>query len=209
MNHIKHFAFTADHILGIVIACCIIAGVIAYFVVDRIRDKRYIKEIEARREENKRLEEEKELLRAEYKSGKKDKVVFIHEVDLNEARKERGKLPSIKELIKVPAAVEDVNILNDEVCEKLIIKVIDKKVYTQKQKTIIISTTQLNEFEDGDVVNPLVLIEKKMIPSYGNYRLKVQSKAPLKKVLTVQAHEFDDNAAKMILLTGGEVVRVI
>lgn len=209
MNHINHFAFTADHILGIVIAGIIIIGVVAYFFIDRYRDKKYIKSIEARREEIKRLEAEKEILRAEYKSGKKDQTIFIHEVDLEAARKERGKLLDIKSLIKVPVSAEDTGVIKSEDCEKLIVKVIDKKVYNQKQKTIIITTTQLNSFEDGDVVNPVILMEKGIIPKYSNYYLKVQAKAPLKKVLSVQAHEFEIEAAKMILLTGGEVVRVI
>lgn len=209
MNHINHLAFTADHILGIVIAGIIIVGVVAYFFVDRYRDKKYIREIETRREEYKRLEAEKEILRAEYKSGKKDNVIFIHEADLELARKERGKLPNIKDLIKVPVAVEDTGVIKADDCEKLIVKIVDKKVYNQKQKVIVITTTQLNSFEDGEVINPITLMEKGIIPRYSNYYLRVQAKAPLKKALFVQAHEFDLEAAKMILLAGGEVVRVI
>ena len=66
--------------------------------------------------------------------------------------------------------------LSDEDEEKLVVVVKDTKVYSQKMKEVVVTTTQLGVFEDGDIVNPLTLIEKGIISKYGHYYLKIQAK---------------------------------
>ncbi len=198
-----------DYILGIVIACVIIVALIAYFIIDRIRDKKYIAELEARREEQKRIDSEKELLRAEYRKAKKVGSDFLDPADVEKAMDNRSTAPDISKLIKSSVSVEEVGVLSDEDCINSILVVDDKKVYNQKIRTIVITTSQLNDFENGEIVNPVSLAAKGIIPSYSHYYLKIQAKGPVKKAVEVEAHEYDEYAAKMILLAGGKVTKVI
>lgn len=65
-----------------------------------------------------------------------------------------------------------------------------------------VNLKDLNVFEDGDVVTPDVLLEKKIIRKL-NSGLKVLAYGTLEKKLTVRAHAFSKNALDAINQAGG------
>lgn len=65
-----------------------------------------------------------------------------------------------------------------------------------------INLKDLNVFEDGDVVTPEVLLERKIIKKL-NDGLKVLAYGTLEKKLTVKAHTFSKNALDAINQAGG------
>ncbi len=65
-----------------------------------------------------------------------------------------------------------------------------------------INLKDLNVFEDGDVVTPEVLLEKRIIRKL-NSGLKVLAYGTLEKKLTVRAHAFSKNALDAINQAGG------
>ena len=65
-----------------------------------------------------------------------------------------------------------------------------------------INLKDLNVFEDGDVVTPEVLLERKIIKKL-NDGLKVLAYGTLEKKLTVKAHAFSKNALDAINQAGG------
>lgn len=68
-----------------------------------------------------------------------------------------------------------------------------------------VSTEQLcKKFYVGDVVDVATMKEKGLLDSEVNY-VKITSDGDMTKKLTVSAHMFERTAAKMILLTGGDV----
>lgn len=196
------------HILGIVIVAVIILGIVAYFIVNRFKDKKFIENIEKQKEEREQHAAEREEAVIEYRKNKNAEESFLNEEAKKEAISQAKKF-NIGKRLAVPARIEDCEKLSDEEAEGAIILVKDEKVYDNKIREIVVTTTQLNAFEENATINPLTLIEKGIIPKYGHYYLKIQAKAPLKKALNVEAHEYDEHAAKMILLAGGSVIKVI
>lgn len=76
---------------------------------------------------------------------------------------------------------------------------------TRKEYTII-NLTQLEErFEAGEVVNPEVLLERRIIKKLEKDGLKVLGEGELTKALTVQAHKFSKSAEQKIAAAGGKV----
>ena len=68
-----------------------------------------------------------------------------------------------------------------------------------------VSLEQLcKKFYVGDIVDIAAMKEKNLIPNDVNY-VKITSQGDMTKKLTVRAHMFERTAAKMILLTGGDV----
>ena len=196
------------HIIGIVIVALIIIGIIAYLIVEHIKNKRFIEEIERRKEERLKNAAEKELLTAQYRKNKEVEGDFLSAEAKEEALK-NAKKKSISKYLKETASIEDCATLSDEIAESNVVIVKDEKVYTNRVQEIVITTTQLNAFEANEIVNPLTLIEKGIVPKYGHYHLKIQAKGPIKKPLNVEAHEYDMDAIKMILIAGGSVIKVI
>ncbi len=60
-------------------------------------------------------------------------------------------------------------------------------------------------FNDGDVVTPEVLLERRIVRKLGKDGLKVLGDGELTKALTVKAHAFSSSAVKKIEAAGGKV----
>ncbi len=75
------------------------------------------------------------------------------------------------------------------------------------RKGIINIDTLSAYFENGDTVDLAVLKEKKLIPLKTDL-LKVLARGTLDKQLTVKAHDFSDDAVKMIHALNGKAVRL-
>ncbi len=75
------------------------------------------------------------------------------------------------------------------------------------KKYAIVNLSDLNEFEDGDVVDINVLLEKRIIrkPYDG---LKVLGDGSLEKKLTVRAASFSASAKEKIMASGGKIEEV-
>lgn len=73
-----------------------------------------------------------------------------------------------------------------------------------KTRYAIINLSDLNQFDNGTVVNPTLLCEMGLIKKELD-GIKVLGKGTLEKKLTVQAHQFSDTAKKAIEVAGGKV----
>lgn len=80
----------------------------------------------------------------------------------------------------------------------------EQKSYSRKE--IINIDTLSSNFNSGDTVNLDTLKEKGLIPKKTDY-IKVLARGTLDKHLTVEANEYSADAIKMIVLTGGKVIR--
>ncbi len=67
-----------------------------------------------------------------------------------------------------------------------------------------INLSDLNQFNDGDVVTPEILIANKRIKKLES-GLKVLGQGTLEKKLTVKAHQFSKSAEQAIVNAGGTV----
>ena len=146
-----------------------------------------VKEIENAQlvaEEKARQEAEEEARRIAAEEAKKQ---------LEELKREEVNAAEVKEIV------------NDEVAEALIEKEIEtEKVFGNKKGIINLDVISRN-FEAGDVVTINVLKEKKLVDKNVGF-IKVLARGVLDKPLVVKAHDFSIDAAKMIELTGGNVV---
>lgn len=86
------------------------------------------------------------------------------------------------------------------------VKVVKQKADKQGAKGIINIDTLSQNYKAGETVTLDDLKRKKLLPKKIGY-LKVLGRGIINKPLIVEADEFSINAAKMILLTGGRVVR--
>lgn len=73
-----------------------------------------------------------------------------------------------------------------------------KKIYA------IVNVGTLNQFEEGTVVTPELLLEKGIIKELYD-GLKVLGDGNLEKSLTVKAHKFSEQAKEKIIASGGSV----
>ena len=73
-----------------------------------------------------------------------------------------------------------------------------KKVYA------VVNLSDLNVFNDGDVVTPEILIEKGIVKKELS-GIKVLSSGNLEKKLTIKAHKFSDKAREKIETSGGKI----
>ncbi len=80
----------------------------------------------------------------------------------------------------------------------------EQKSYSRKE--IINIDTLSSNFNSGDTVNLDTLKEKGLIPKKTDY-IKVLARGTLDKHLTVEANEYSADAIKMIVLTGGKVIK--
>jgi large subunit ribosomal protein L15 len=71
-----------------------------------------------------------------------------------------------------------------------------------------VSVEQLcKKFYVGDVIDVAAMKEKGLLDPDVNY-VKITSEGDMTKKLTVSAHMFERTAAKMILLTGGDIAMI-
>ncbi len=69
----------------------------------------------------------------------------------------------------------------------------------------IVNVVDLNRFEDGDKINPTVLIEKGLISKEHNGGVKILGNGKLERKLTVSANKFSKSAEAAITAAGGTV----
>lgn len=84
---------------------------------------------------------------------------------------------------------------------------IPKRGFTNifKKDISIVNVEVLEErFEDGDVVTPEILLEKKVIKKMGD-GVKILGNGDISKKLTVKAHAFSKSAVDKIQAAGGKV----
>ena len=117
---------------------------------------------------------------------------------------------NMSELITESISVEEAKEkIEDEVLDKLVVKANDLAKYKKaKKEKFIVNIDSISEkFNNGEVVNLESLKAKNLLPKKCNY-FKVLARGILDKKITVEANDFSKDAIKMILLTGGNVVKV-
>ncbi len=134
------------------------------------------------------------------------KVMFA-EVNPEESTLENKDMAElITESISVEEAKEKIE---DDILEELVVKANDLAKYkkAKKEKNIVNIDNISEKFSNGEVVNLDSLKARNLLPKKCNY-FKVLARGILDKKLTVEANDFSKDAIKMILLTGGNVVKV-
>ena len=83
---------------------------------------------------------------------------------------------------------------------------IPKRGFNNKWRTeySTISVSQLNRFQDGEVITPERLFEEKIIKKQDR-GIKILGSGRLERKLTVSAHKFSTSAAEKIRAAGGTV----
>ena len=98
-------------------------------------------------------------------------------------------------------------VITDAMARRLIKE--DEVIYTNgKTKSIINVDTLSRNFIADDRVDVNILKKKSLVP-YDTGYIKVLARGAIDKPLKVLANEFSLSAVKMILLSGGEAIRVI
>ena len=129
------------------------------------------------------------------------------EVNLEESALESNNMAElITESISVEEAKEKIE---DEMLEQLVVKANDLAKYkkAKKEKYIVNIDSISDKFNNGEVANLESLKARNLLPKKCNY-FKVLARGVLDKKITVEANDFSKDAIKMILLTGGNVVKV-
>jgi large subunit ribosomal protein L15 len=82
---------------------------------------------------------------------------------------------------------------------------IPKRGFNNKWRTeyAVINVSQLNRFEDGEVITPEKLREDKLVKK--DLAIKILGNGKLQRKLTVSAHKFSGSAAEKIRAAGGTV----
>lgn len=68
----------------------------------------------------------------------------------------------------------------------------------------IVNLADLNKFNDGDVIDAKVLLEKRIIGKIEKYGLKVLGNGNIEKAITVKANKFSKSAVSKIEKAGGK-----
>ncbi|MBP3397056.1 MAG: uL15 family ribosomal protein [Clostridia bacterium] len=76
----------------------------------------------------------------------------------------------------------------------------------QRNRAIVNLETLSAHFESHEPVTIHSLKEKKLIPAKTDH-VKILGKGTLDKLLHVEAHDFSDEAIKMILMSGGNAIQ--
>ena len=146
--------------------------------------------------------------------GEKDPnyVPEAHKVMFAEVNPEESALHTnnMSELITESISVEEAKEkIEDEVLDKLVVKANDLAKYkkAKKEKFIVNIDSISDKFNNGEVVNLESLKARNLLPKKCNY-FNVLARGILDKKITVEANDFSKDAIKMILLTGGNVIKV-
>ena len=73
-----------------------------------------------------------------------------------------------------------------------------------RKEYAIVNVSDLNQFEEGTVVTPELLIEKKLVKKVYS-GIKILGQGSLEKKLTVKANKFSSSAVESIEMAGGTV----
>ena len=110
---------------------------------------------------------------------------------------------------RVEIKMEYANSVISDAMARRLIKNEREVVYTDgRTKSIINVDTLSRNFVDDERVDVNILKKKSLVPYDTNY-IKVLARGAIDKPLRVHANEFSLSAVKMILLSGGEAIRVI
>jgi large subunit ribosomal protein L15 len=72
-----------------------------------------------------------------------------------------------------------------------------------KKSFVVVNVRDLNDFEDGAVVNLAVILDKGLARKKANH-LKILGEGELERKLVVEAHHFSGTAREKITKAGGE-----
>lgn len=134
-----------------------------------------------------------------------DYVALYPPEDIEEKKNE------IRHLFKDSISVEDLGIMTDEESMEFI-EIVKNKEYTINKflpinKYVIFVDDLDMLYESGETVTINDLINKEALPKEENIFLEIRARGTLNRKLTVEAHSFDPNAIKMIILTDGKVIQ--
>ncbi len=96
--------------------------------------------------------------------------------------------------------------ISDNLAEHMVIFAKDRVLISGPKDIVNVDTLSQN-FNNGDVVTMEVLKQKGLIPQNAQ-AVKVLARGMLDKILVVYAHDFSDDAIKMIVICGGKVIHV-
>ena len=105
-------------------------------------------------------------------------------------------------------SAEEVAAIPDEEVKNFIDTEEEKEADVSGRKKGIINIDTISEnYADGDTVTLQSLITKKLVAKNIGF-IKVLARGTLDKAITVKAHDFSMDAAKMIVIAGGNVVKL-
>ena len=110
-------------------------------------------------------------------------------------------------VVESVSADEADSLVKDEVVDKTVIEEVEYVSKNDTKKDIINVGVLSDEYEAGDIVDLASLKEKGLIDPKSKY-VKVLAAGIINKPLIVKAQEFSETAIKMIVLTGGKVIKV-
>ena len=115
-------------------------------------------------------------------------------------------MENLADFIRDEITVAEADALVSDDAVKMAVKHVVRERPSNK-KTYINLDTICDNFEDGATVNLIALKEKKLIPADIG-RIKILARGSMTKQMTIEADDFSVQAIKMIVLTGGEAVKV-
>ncbi len=127
--------------------------------------------------------------------------------EVAEEQPEETLVPREFEILEEVAVSEVENVMSDEEAEELVEEKVVKVYRAVNKKRGIVNIDALSKnFEAGAYITIEMLKERNLIAKEINV-LKVLAKGTLNKPLIVEADDFSLEAVKMIVLTGGRVIR--
>jgi ribosomal protein L15 len=110
--------------------------------------------------------------------------------------------------IQKKVTVEEAAAIPDAEVEAFIeTETVKEEIVTGRKKGIVNIDTISEAYADGETVTLQSLIAKKILPKNIGF-VKILARGVLDKALTVKANDFSIDAAKMIVIAGGSVVRL-
>ena len=132
-------------------------------------------------------------------------------VEQTEEEKEAIREQSRQEVAEKQREEVSAEEVNDIIADKVAVSLVESKrenaVKPKGKKAIINIDTLSANYERDEIVSLESLKAKKLVDKNIGY-VKVLARGTLAKPLTVEAHYFSIEAVKMIILTGGSVIRV-
>lgn len=97
--------------------------------------------------------------------------------------------------------------MSDLELEQVVVKT--QHVNPVNKRKVIVNIDSISKmFDDGDTIDLRALKERKLVESQATY-VKVLARGSLDKSLIIKVESFSKEAMKMIVLTGGEVIKVV
>ncbi len=163
-------------------------------------------------EEEPIVEEEPEVIEEEPIVEEEPEVIEEEPiVEQTEEEKEAIREQSRQEVAEKQREEVSAEEVNDIIADKVAVSLVESKrenaVKPKGKKAIINIDTLSANYERDEIVSLESLKAKKLVDKNIGY-VKVLARGTLAKPLTVEAHYFSIEAVKMIILTGGSVIRV-